>query len=98
MDPIKIWVNFTSSAIISCSRVLLVYLSSLQAYEYAKKLVTVLSVISKPCLVFFMTGINGLKWELDLGIAVKLECVSSQRMRTVPDARLDDGTQMTDEV
>jgi hypothetical protein len=70
----------------------------LQAYEYAKKLVTVLSVISKPCLLFFTKGINGLKWELDLEIAVKLECVSSQGMRNGPDASLDDGTQMRDEV
>jgi hypothetical protein len=48
----------------------------LQAYEYPKKLVTVLSVISsnfafsEPFLEFFMKGINGLKWELDLGTAV----------------------------
>jgi hypothetical protein len=52
-----------------------------QAYEYAKKLVRVLSMISayfsfsEPCLEFFMIGNIGLKWELDLGIVVKLAYV-----------------------
>jgi hypothetical protein len=48
----------------------------LQAYKYAKKLVTVLPVISayfafsETCVEFFKRDINGLKWELDLGTAV----------------------------
>jgi hypothetical protein len=54
----------------------LVDFSALQAHKHAKKLLTVLSVISayfafsETCVEFFMRDFNTLKWELDLGATV----------------------------